>query len=157
VGFTGGTGGLTAIQDIQKWDFIPITSGGAPASPSTPGAGGAAPAGVGGIASGAPTLSGSPSGAVAGQPSFLVGGLLDLTNSGTFSTNPFGTIYVSALPVEASSFGRSLLVLSVPNPDTSLVDPALTLTAGQPSNASAGSMWVDLTNAPATDELFPLT
>ncbi len=26
VGFTGGTGGLTAVQDIQTWNFIPISS-----------------------------------------------------------------------------------------------------------------------------------
>jgi hypothetical protein len=32
VGFTGGTGGLTATQDIQNWNFIPITSGGVPAT-----------------------------------------------------------------------------------------------------------------------------
>jgi hypothetical protein len=30
VGFTGGTGGLTAVQDIHNWDFIPLTSGGVP-------------------------------------------------------------------------------------------------------------------------------
>jgi hypothetical protein len=55
VGFTGGTGGLTATQDIQNWNFIPITSGGAPAV----GDGGPSSVAVvlGGIAEGPPLAS----------------------------------------------------------------------------------------------------
>jgi peroxidase len=95
------------------------------------------------------------SGAAASQPNFLVGGVLDATNSGTVATDPLATFHVSAPPVEAPGAGLSMVVQSVPNSDTSLVDPTLSLTADQSSDASTSFTWNDLTNTSPTDDLFP--
>jgi hypothetical protein len=77
VGFTGGTGGLTATQDILAWDFTPTTSG------ST----GAAPVGGGGVSPAAAVPGGSggtpaPSGTVVSTG----GGSRDVVGSGGASS-----------------------------------------------------------------------
>jgi hypothetical protein len=93
VGFTGGTGGLTATQDIQNWNFIPLTSGGGPAT------GDGGPSAVTVVVGGTPDGSLLDTGAPASPDSFspsvgtatgadLAGALLGSNGTSTFGPAP---------------------------------------------------------------------
>jgi hypothetical protein len=90
VGFTGGTGGLTATQDILNWDFIALTSGGAPAGAAAPGDPPVDP--VGGE-TGAPVVVSGSSGGIGGDQLAAL-----LANPPDRSTGPAGLVTVPDAP-----------------------------------------------------------
>jgi hypothetical protein len=120
VGFTGGTGGLTAIQDIQNWDFIPMTSGAAPAA----GVGGASPAAaVGGTASPAGAVGGG-AGSAAPYSSVVVlagGGPADVGSGGALPGARRPSSAAGGAPTSSSAAGPAGAVSALPPADAGLV------------------------------------
>jgi hypothetical protein len=123
VGFTGGTGGLTAVQDIKNWDFIPLTSSGTPASPAGGGAGGTPSTSGGGGTPGTTPFGGNGSnsggsGASAQDPSWtLVTGQTQVPGAGAISVGSFqntGAVSTdagqAATPVAPAGSSSSIVV-----------------------------------------------
>jgi hypothetical protein len=148
VGFTGGTGGLTATQDILSWDFMPITSGSMAAAAAVGvGAGPAATGGVGtggaATASGAlvPTASrsadvGSGGTGMNAAAAFLDGGVPAATGGGTVATASTAPAQAPAPTVQGAVTPSA--AVTAPAGNTSTTSLAVSVSADPTGGDSTG-------------------